>query len=653
MEHDVLHVHNDDASVDTDTKVIGKASTTILPSLFKLLESIHGTNTIKKAGGEDSMDEDLGGPTGGNKDVDSQRSQSVIETIASLASLTPKPFLQGLFKKVMQRLLAASQSDEAETPKVCTLLELCQALVTSRALDDASISLLCRAIKPLVRTDENEARVQKRAYKVLLEICKRYPSFVTQPERLGDLTSLLLDSIMTSQVSARHLRLKCMTLIVQAFDDENPEYSAVIAKIVPEMLLCLKESNGKAREAGYQLLITMAGVYENKTEIFRVVIAALGAQTPHMRSAAVMAMSRLVFEYAREDGSVYDLLPSLLQTVIVLFDEDSREVTKSVIGFVRVSVVAMTAEQLEPLLPELVGGLLKFHKGKGRFRAKIKIIVKKLVRMYGYDRLMPLVPASDTRLLTHMRKLSERAARRKAAQQSDDTPESNQFDDLMESDEDDSDDGRTLMTGATGFTRMTGRTGKSLRNTAIERSVAASTAISNKTRQTRGTIPRLRAETNGEVMDMLDPKVAKSVHFAEEDFSDDDSDDNGVMEFDDMGRLVVPDETEGTGGDRAASDDEPGQTMGSSKRQRVSKFESAKVARDEAQKKKSTKKQVQSIGAAYKSKKSGGDVKKKGQKYEPYAYVPLDGRNFSKKHRRDTVERMSTVVRTGGKRKRG
>jgi ribosomal RNA-processing protein 12 len=101
--------------------------------------------------------------------------------------------------------------------------------------------------------------------------------------------------------------------------------------------MTMRRSEAKAREAAYQFLISMA--------------AALGAQTPHMRSAAVMAMSRIVFEYARTNESVYGLLPSLLQTAIVLFDEDSREVTKSVVGFVRVSVAAMMQEQLEPLLP--------------------------------------------------------------------------------------------------------------------------------------------------------------------------------------------------------------------------------------------------------------------------------------------------------------
>merc|ERR1712110_756241 len=99
----------------------------------------------------------------------------------------------------------------------------------------------------------------------------------------------------------------------------------------------------------------------------------------------------------------------------------------------------------EPLLPEVIGGLFKYHKTKERFRAKIKIILKKLVRIYGYEKLMPFVPDSDVRLLTHMRKLSERASRRKEAQRQDGKSGIVHFDEMMESDEEDSDDGRTLM----------------------------------------------------------------------------------------------------------------------------------------------------------------------------------------------------------------
>ena len=40
------------------------------------------------------------------------------------------------------------------------------------------------------------------------------------------------------------------------------------------------------------------------------------------------------------------------------------------------------------------------------------------------------------------------------------------------------------------------------------------------------------------------------------------------------------------------------------------------------------------------------------QKFEPYAYMPLDGKSYTKKNRRGAVEKMATVVRGGAKRKR-
>jgi ribosomal RNA-processing protein 12 len=219
-------VEHGKGGVEHDAQVLTQAATKILPSLFKLVETIHGTVTEKKSNSEqDAMDVDEDKPSVETPNVDSQRSQSVIDAIAALARLAPESFSQGLFKKVLQRLLTASQSDEIETEKICTLLRLSQALLLSQVLDDASVSLLYRAIKPLIRTDDHEARVQKRAYKVLLEICSCHTSFVTEPALLRELTALLLDSIMTSQVSPRHLRLKCMRLIVEGFDGVNEDHA--------------------------------------------------------------------------------------------------------------------------------------------------------------------------------------------------------------------------------------------------------------------------------------------------------------------------------------------------------------------------------------------------------------------------------------------
>jgi ribosomal RNA-processing protein 12 len=56
---------------------------------------------------------------------------------------------------------------------------------------------------------------------VLTEICERHTDFVTSSERLNELMDLMVESIVTAQVSARHVRLKCMTLIVSGFDSSN------------------------------------------------------------------------------------------------------------------------------------------------------------------------------------------------------------------------------------------------------------------------------------------------------------------------------------------------------------------------------------------------------------------------------------------------
>ena len=647
--------------VESDARILSECSTKILPSLFKLVELLHGVEQKQESRDpSDDMEEE-------EEDDDEKEKKNVSEThrvvcvtdsISALAPFAPEEFLQGLFKKLIQRLLLATQSELDETEKMCTLLGLAGALVKSSMLNEESIALLYRAIKPLIRSDEQNARVQKKAYKVFAEICQNYNDFVIAPERLKEILDLMVGATMSLQVSARYMRLKCIQYVVDGFDCKNQDQMKIIPNIVGEVLLCLKDANHKTRESAYQLLISMARIRNDMTAYFHIIVGALGAQTSHMRSAAVMALSRLVFEYAREDFTVQSLLPHVLQTVIVLFDENSREVTKSVIGFVRVSAAALNKDQLEALLPDVVGGMMKYNRGKGRFRQKIKIILKRLVKTFGYEKITALVPEADTRLLTHMRKLSERAARRKVANFQDGQTTMGDFDDMMESDEEDSDDGRTFMTGVTGFTKVTAGTRKSTKSmTGDGKSIKSSSKsmLSSKSTSTMG--PRLdtSGEKSGDILDMLDSNVNNKVHFAQDDDTDFDDDDDEAMEFDGSGKLVVGgDEYTNLSSNNKDKDDE---TERVGKRQRVSKFESAKTVRDNmnvqnSKKKQQDKRDKKALGSAFKSTKAGGDVRRKNQTYEPYAFVPLEGRNFSKKNRGKSVEQMSSVVRKGGKRKR-
>lgn len=205
-----------------EAEVVGTVSSKLLPSLFKFVDSLHSSEKSSKQNMQ--IDEDQLDESSDNKIGETfTQVQALTQAIASLARVAPQALLQTLFKKVIQRLLEASQQQQQQdmSDKICSLLSLSQALVISQSLDETSISLLYRSLKPLIRTDEARPRVQKRAYKAMAEICHRYHSFAIEGDRLKELCELLTSSIITSQISARHMRLKCLNNIVDGFDSSN------------------------------------------------------------------------------------------------------------------------------------------------------------------------------------------------------------------------------------------------------------------------------------------------------------------------------------------------------------------------------------------------------------------------------------------------
>ena len=73
--------------------------------------------------------------------------------------------------------------------------------------------------------------------------------------------------------------LKCLACITAVLNAEDEARMAVIPKVMGEMLLCLKDSNAKTREAAYQLLLAMSIAKDDMTDYFNIVLAALGAKT--------------------------------------------------------------------------------------------------------------------------------------------------------------------------------------------------------------------------------------------------------------------------------------------------------------------------------------------------------------------------------------
>ena len=616
-----------DDSNEDDLKAVNNMTIALLPPLFKYLEHTQDNN------------------------------DTIISALAHLLANTPSSNLSKLFKKLLTRLLSSISSNDKDNSKIVSYLSLAGSLVLSGKLSDESTQLLFRSIQPLLTGAGNVG--QKKAYKLMLDMINHSMHCLDDDQ----IVNVLTEAMLTCHVSARTMRLRCLTEIVKSYwtKQATTNKSSVrekVASLVPECLLCLKDSNGKARESAYNLLDALYICCDDTMEFLKMIVAALGAKTTHMQSAAIMALSRTTFKCGRADERLRESIPNILKTCLILSHDSvqSREIAKAVVGLVRISVAVLTGEELSPLLPELLSALLsKRNRSMLRFRRKIKIVLKILVRKCGSDVVGNSLPSDNeeggARLLKHVRKLAAREQRKK---ERGGMVEENieDFEEMMEDDEEDSLMGRTLVSGvthATSFSRYT----QALNSRKNSSNGSVMTTKTNLSKVNKDFNLQIK-EGKEEVLDMLDDSnVGKHVHFADDGDSMYDSDDSGgAMEFDASGRLVVEE-------DDASKNTKTSNTTQNKRRKSLessaivgSKFQQAKEARKAAHHKRNEKhemKKQRQLGAAYKSSRAGGDVKRKNQKYEPYAYMPLDARNFSKKNRRGAVEMMEGVVRGGKK----
>jgi ribosomal RNA-processing protein 12 len=95
---------------------------------------------------------------------------------------------------------------------------------------------------------------------------------------------------------------------------------------------------------------------------------------------------------------------------------NNREIVKSCLGFVKVCVIGLPVELMLPRLSTLVPNLIVWsHEHKGHFKAKVKHILERMVRRFGYDNIHQNCPDDDKKLIVNIRKTKERSKKKKDA----------------------------------------------------------------------------------------------------------------------------------------------------------------------------------------------------------------------------------------------
>ena len=340
---------------------------------------------------------------------------------------------------------AVFEGGETDTERCCTFMEA--ALLLSGGLDVGGIQVLWKAAVPGMKG--KDPAIQKKSYKILAYLCESRLDFV-QPH-FQEVLQVLLQGTATAVSAAKRYRLRCLkaailelvqwtgpdldlselpgvTIDIVDMDAAMPAERArhVITPMVTEIILSVKEANKRTRAAAFDLLIDVARAIheaEPPTEdevgnigggllsLVHMVLGGFVGATPHMISASVMSLARLLFEFA---PVLAGLIPSLLPSVLMLLRSKAREVIKAVLGFVKVVTMRLPAPELLPFIPAICEGILLWAEdSKNKFRLKVRVILERLARRCGFEALEGAVPEAHRALLTHIRKQHNRKERRR------------------------------------------------------------------------------------------------------------------------------------------------------------------------------------------------------------------------------------------------
>jgi ribosomal RNA-processing protein 12 len=161
-----------------------------------------------------------------------------------------------------------------------------------------------------------------------------------------------------------------------------------------------------------------APVEASLEEYFTMVSAGLAGSTPHMISASITALARLLYDFRHTLSE--PVILDLVQTMDLFLTSANREIVRSCLGFVKVCVLSLPTDLMRPRLATLIPNLMVWsHEHKAHFKLKVKHIFERMIKRFGVEIVEKHCPEEDKKLIANIRKSRDRAKRKKEAGKDD------------------------------------------------------------------------------------------------------------------------------------------------------------------------------------------------------------------------------------------
>ncbi|KAF4621075.1 hypothetical protein D9613_000384 [Agrocybe pediades] len=574
------------------------------------------------------------------------------EVIVAWASIAASQDIHNAFGKVVQLFktnLPSAQKAPAQMSAAgdignmtTTAQDILILLLPNLSVADSE-SLFALTLSAEVLTCKDNG-VQKRGYKILAKLVENGKLTIDAEAVLRKLDDL------TEGITAAAKKDR-FTLLSSLIDLLPSTSLHIIPSLIPEAVLGTKEPSEKARTAAFEVIISMGrkmsaggvvkrsmvdGMEEDGAEdatasieeFMTMVAGGLAGASPHMISATVTAISRLVFEFKEQISS--NMHNEIFTTLLVFLSSANREIVKSILGFVKLAIHTLPVDLIRPRLKDLVPALLNWsHDHKNHFKVKVRHIFERMLRRFTWEEVYSCAGEEEaSKVLVNIKKRKERAKRKKASR--------------AEADEDEEESKPTRVATGDAFEDVLYGSESELEDSDDDQ---APDAPQGSKKRGAGQDVRLRMDDD-EPMDLLQGASTRVTN-AKSNRRKQPGQDAAKFKMDeDTGKMII-DDSDSDDAQAEQQEDVVGsayrETMTSvdgftrgpngkikfnkdTKKRRREEVEDVEMADVEETKsdprhKKTKKHNEPKIGHEFKAKKAGGDVKKGG--VDPYAYLSL------------------------------
>ena len=559
--------------------------------------------------------------------------QSCIQCVGLWASFSNNNLVATIAKKLLQQLLVSTggSNDDDLNSKAAGWMSVMLVLVP--CLPNQIVTLLFKTIRPLLVIGESIS-LQKRAYQVLESLIVSHCDLLFQCESSMSLLAAISDSILTCNVSARHMRLRCILSLISALNDTH-ELTTAAQSIIREVLICQKDSNKKSRDAAADV---MHFILDNAPpeSIFNVICEELNNESVVVRSSAIIAISMHLMLKGDCEPLVVEIY-NLLPRIVVFLGEGNIEQTRAVLSFLRVCANLLLDEMLYDFAKVAVPSIFSLKGNlKGKFSNRVRAILRKIMKRASfdegcYDEIKDMIPVDDLPLLGYIERHGRRDFRKRIANGLNRI----EAERMLGSDDDNGDDSEDESSSIIGSRKdyRLGERPKATRAATDPNAMEIGDTNGSYGLQGRRKV-RIKRDNEGKMV----PAPIKLATTAGINVDDDDDDDDYKLSINEAGQVVVTlKEAKTSSGNNTSlinprEDEAKGGVMAVDKtNKKTEKVAGAK------------RKQEREPGEEYRSKKSGGDVWKSGM-LEPHAYIQLDPRMLAKKNTENAVNHFGAVT---------